>query len=112
MNFLPLPDGGYLLGGRRAARTSEIAKFSASDAERYDDYCAQLDVVADVLRDLVLKAPPNVVQGFGSARIAASWCAPRLSATDLRKLDLEAQRLLLDLFTKSAADFLSDWFES
>ena len=30
----------------------------------------------------------------------------------MRKLDLEQQRLLLDLFTKSAAEFLSEWFET
>jgi phytoene dehydrogenase-like protein len=30
----------------------------------------------------------------------------------MRSLDLEAQRVLLDLFTESAADFLSEWFES
>jgi phytoene dehydrogenase-like protein len=30
----------------------------------------------------------------------------------LTRLDLESQRVLLDLFTKSAADFLSQWFES
>src|SRR5512134_1642381 len=36
-NFLPLPDGRYLLTGEGRTR-SEIAKFSARDAERYDDY--------------------------------------------------------------------------
>src|SRR6187551_3445282 len=36
-NFLPLPDGRYLKsgGGRTKA---EVAKFSACDAERLDDY--------------------------------------------------------------------------
>src|SRR5688572_24227744 len=36
-NFLPVPDGRYLLTGE--ARTQgEIAKFSARDAERYDEF--------------------------------------------------------------------------
>ena len=41
MNFLPLPDGGYLLTGEGRTK-SEIAKFSQKDADRYDDYCAKL----------------------------------------------------------------------
>jgi len=110
MNFLPLPDGGYLLTGEGRTK-SEIAKFSAADAERYDQYYAQLTVVADILRDLVLQAPPNVVQGFGRRGLRELVRAAALG-NKLRKLDPEAQRLLLDLFTKSAADFLSEWFES
>jgi len=110
MNFLPLPDGGYLLTGEGRTK-SEIAKFSPADAERYDRYCARLMVVADALRDLALRAPPNVVKGFGLrglrelARVAAL-------GNSMRRLDLEEQRLLLDLFTKSAAEFLSEWFET
>jgi phytoene dehydrogenase-like protein len=110
MNFLPLPDGGYLLTGEGRTR-SEIAKFSPADAARYDRYCAKLETVADILRDLTLKAPPNVVEGFGWRGLRELAHAAALGNT-LRGLDLEEQRLLLDLFTRSAADFLSDWFES
>ena len=59
-NFLPLPDGGYLLTGE--GRTErEIAKFSSKDAVRYTAYQAEIGRVANVLRSLVLKAPPNLV---------------------------------------------------
>jgi phytoene dehydrogenase-like protein len=109
-NFLPLPEGGYLLTGEGRTK-SEIAKFSAGDAEAYDQYCAKLETVADVLRDLVLRVPPNVVRGFGLRGLRELVRALGLG-NSLRGLDLEAQRLLLDLFTTSAADFLSDWFES
>ena len=110
MNFLPLPDGGYLLTGEGRTK-SEIAKFSVADVERYNGYCAKLAAVADVLRDMALRSPPNVVHGFGLrglrelARIAGL-------GNQLRRLGVEDQRLLLDLFTMSAADFLSAWFES
>src|SRR5580692_3823462 len=58
-NFLPLPDGRYLLTGE--GRTErEIAKFSAPDAARYPAYQAEIGRVAKVLRDLVLQAPPNL----------------------------------------------------
>ena len=61
-NFLPLPDGRYLLTGE--GRTErEIAKFSATDAARYRPYQAEITRVADVLRSLVLNAPPNLVPG-------------------------------------------------
>src|SRR6516225_2003017 len=59
-NFLPLPDGRYLLMGE--GRTEhEVAKFNARDAARYPAYQAQMRRVVDVLRGLSLVAPPNPV---------------------------------------------------
>jgi phytoene dehydrogenase-like protein len=110
MNFLPLPDGDYLLTGDGRTK-AEIAKFSSTDADRYDEYCARLTVVADTLRQLVLRPPPNIVNGFGLRGLRELGRVTRLGI-ELRKLDLESQRLLLDLLTKSAAEFLSEWFES
>src|SRR5580698_8152931 len=61
-NFLPLDETSYLKIG--AGRTAdEVAKFSRRDAERLGAYGARLDVIADVLRDLVLETPPNVTAG-------------------------------------------------
>src|ERR1700684_3470045 len=58
-NFLPLDESTYLkVGAGQTAR--EVAKFSARDAERLGAYGERLDVIADVLRDLVLQTPPNV----------------------------------------------------
>src|SRR5579863_1315703 len=66
-NFLPLPDGRYLLTGEgRTVR--EIAKFSAKDAARYAAYQTEIGRVVDVLRSLLLVAPPNVrLDSFGDA---------------------------------------------
>ena len=110
MNFLPIPDGGYLLTGEGRTK-AEIAKFSPADAERYDDYCARLTVIADALRQLVLRPPPNVVRGLRLRGLRELARTARLG-NDLRRLDLESQRLFLDLLTKPAAEFLSEWFES
>ncbi len=68
-NFLPLPDGRYLLTGAGRSE-NEIAKFSAKDAARYGAYQAEIGRVANVLRSLVLAAPPDLaLRGFGhSAR--------------------------------------------
>jgi phytoene dehydrogenase-like protein len=60
---------------------------------------------------LVLRAPPNVTQGFGLRGLRELARAAALG-NDLRGLGLESQRLLLDLFTKPAAEFLDEWFES
>ncbi|MBS4084686.1 MAG: NAD(P)/FAD-dependent oxidoreductase [Rhizobiales bacterium] len=109
-NFLPLPDGRYLKTG--AGRTAEeVAKFSAKDATKLDDYAAELDLVADVLRELVLQTPPNIVEGSPLSAIPELIRAGSL-ANRLRKLGLRGQRALLDLFTNSAGDFLDGWFES
>src|ERR1700761_6403260 len=63
-NFLPAPDGSYLLTGEGRTRQS-VAKLSARDAGRIDDFSRELQTIADVLRQFVLRAPPNIVQGFG-----------------------------------------------
>ena len=106
-NFLPLEDGRYLkLGGGIAATQAEFAKFSARDAETLPAYYDALEVVADVLRDLVLRSPPNVGDGF-SMIVDALKQGRRIAA-----LGLEQQRDVLDLFTKSARSFLDGWFES
>jgi phytoene dehydrogenase-like protein len=61
-NFLPLPDGRYLLTGD--GRTGgEIAKFSAKDSARYPAYQAEINRVAGVVRSMALNAPPNLMLG-------------------------------------------------
>ena len=109
-NFLPQPDGRYLLTGpgRTAA---EIAKFSQADAAAYPKYSDEIDAIADVLRDLVLKPPPNIVEGGLIASLPELIRAGSL-ARRLGGLSLARKRMLLDLFTQSAADFLGGWFES
>src|SRR2546422_3667902 len=109
-NFLPLDDGRYLkVGGGRTRQ--EVAKFSGRDAERWDEYQARLQAVADVLRELVLETPPNIVEGRPLAAVSELIKTAQL-ANRMRRLGLERQRELLDLFTSSAGDYLDGWFES
>ena len=109
-NFFPQPDGRYLL--TRPGRTkSELAKFSVGDAERFDRYADEIDAIADVLRDLVLKAPPNVTES-GLLQSVPEMLKALSVGANLRQLSLPLQRALLDLFTKSAADYLGRWFEN
>jgi phytoene dehydrogenase-like protein len=109
-NFIPQPDGRYLLTGPGRTK-SEIAKFSARDAANVDAYGDEIDAIADVLRALVLKVPPNVTQGGLFAALPQLFKAGALGR-QLSKLSMENQRALLDLFTKSAADYLDRWFEN
>src|SRR5215467_2863773 len=103
-NFLPAPDGRYLLTG--AGRTlPSVARLSRHDAETIVDFSRQLETIADVLRQLVLRPPPNLVEGFGSGAIRETINALG-TARALRKLSLEQKRDLLDLFTRSAGDML------
>jgi phytoene dehydrogenase-like protein len=109
-NFLPLPDGGYLLSGGGRTR-EEVAKFSARDAERLPAYEARLEQLADVLRVLALQAPPNVTDSGWCKAMPQLWRAGRLGRR-LHALAPSLRQELLDLFTISAAEYLDRWFES
>jgi phytoene dehydrogenase-like protein len=109
-NFLPLDDTRYLKIG--AGKTEqEVAKFSARDATRLAAYGERLDVIADVLRDLVLETPPNVTAGSWLEAMPELLRSARLGKR-LTKLDMPMRRELLGLFVKSAGDYLDTWFES
>jgi phytoene dehydrogenase-like protein len=106
-NFLPLPDGrAFRLGGERTQ--AEVAQWSARDAARLPDYYAMLDRVVAVLRELMVRTPPNVSDGF----VLADWLASLDVARKLKHLDMRGRRDLLDLFTKSAGELLDAYFES
>lgn len=109
-NFLPLDASRYLkLGAGRTA--PEVARFSQRDADRLEDYNRHLDSAADLLRELVLQTPPNRVQGSWLTALPELIKAGKLG-NRMRGLSLASQRELLDLFTKSAGDYLDGWFES
>ncbi|MCW3837092.1 phytoene desaturase family protein [Sphingomonas canadensis] len=104
-NFFP-HEGGYLkLGGGTARTQAEFARFNRKDAETFPKYEEALERVAEVLRDMALKTPPNVGGGLRSL-VAAAAQGRRLAS-----MDIEAQRDVMDLFVKSARSFLEHWYE-
>ena len=107
-NFLPTLDGRYLLAAEGRTKHG-IAKFSVGDAERYDAFNRALDASADVLRELILQAPPNLANGTKLAALREALRAGRIG-NRLRRLPAENLRTLLELLTKSAADYLDAWF--
>ncbi len=112
-NFLPLSarGGDFLkVGGGLAATQVEVAKFSARDAEALPGYYAMLDRVADVLRDLVHRTPPDVANP--ERRDLASMLEAWKTLRSFRALTLAERRDVVDLFTKSAGEILDRRFES
>ena len=106
-NFWPVAGTrGLVMPYGLAARQEAIAEFSKADAARLPAYDAALERAASFLRDLLLRTPPNA--GGGVAEIVRNaGLARRLTG-----LAVEDHRLLVDLFTRSAAEFLDGWFES
>src|SRR6201988_368027 len=109
-NFLPAPDGSHILTGEGRTKAS-VAKLSERDAAQIDTFNRELEAIANVLRQFVLRAPPNIVESFGTAAIREAFNAVS-TGNILRKLSLEQQRSLLDLFTRSAGEMLDERFES
>ena len=115
-NFVPLPDGRYMKFGETAENAAvqanaEVAKFSERDAERLPAFYARLDRVADQLRHWVLQSPPNL----GGPFVVEGWrdlVAGARLLLQMGRLPREGQRDLVDVFTKSAGDWLDSWFES
>lgn len=106
-NFWPIDAERYLLMPYGLTnRQQAIAAFSARDAARLPQYDAALERATALLRDLAAKTPPNAGGGLLELLRGA------LLGRRLLGLSLDDQRLMVDLFTKSAADFLSQWFES
>ncbi|MCK9543058.1 MAG: NAD(P)/FAD-dependent oxidoreductase [Novosphingobium sp.] len=104
-NFLPFADSYLKLGGGMARTVAEIARLSPRDAQTYPAYDAALGAVADQLRRLALREPPNAGGGLPALIAALRQGRP------LARMSLPAQRDLLDIFTRSAREFLEGWFE-
>ena len=108
-NFLPLssrPGDCISLHNELAATQADVARFSARDAVALPAYYAMIERAAAVVRELLLKTPPNATAGV--LGLLDAWKATR----PFRALDVEGRRDLLELFTSSAGDVLDRWFES
>lgn len=105
-NFLPLPDGGALCAGPTPHDTlAAVQQHSLRDAERLPAFHATLAHAARAVRDLLLETPPASLHGPRDL-----WSLLTLGR-DLRRLPIETQRALHELFTRSVGDVLDAWFE-
>ena len=106
-NFWPHDDANFLafvVGAENLK--AEIAQFSKQDAQALDRYMRDTGMVADIIRDLLLESPPNAGGGIRELFKTLKF------GNRLRKLTIEDERIVLDIFTKSVSDFLDHYFEN
>ncbi len=106
--FAPLPDGRSLVLGRDVdATANSIATFSAEDARRYPEFCATLARVRAFAGDVMANTPPDIEQPSN----ADLW-SMLMMGRRFRGLGKKDAYRLLRWAPMSAADFVSEWFES
>lgn len=105
--FSPVDDQRYLILDKDPARSHrEVSRFSVKDADRMAAFHARLEGAVDLLRSLLLKTPINPAGGLGDLISGLGL------AGAVKRLGLQGQSDLLDLFGKSAGDILDAWFET
>ncbi|HEY1616717.1 MAG TPA: NAD(P)/FAD-dependent oxidoreductase, partial [Streptosporangiaceae bacterium] len=106
--FAPRADGQHLrLPYDEAERHAEISKFSAKDADAYEEYEAYLAGLGAVLGPMLDEIPPRL----GSKRPKDLW-QQSLLLRHLRKLDTRGAVDVTRLLTGSIADLIDRYFES
>ncbi|MDQ3078110.1 MAG: NAD(P)/FAD-dependent oxidoreductase [Pseudomonadota bacterium] len=104
-NFLPGPNGSYLLSGRGGLTRSELARHVSSDGAAYDRYNAELATVVPLIQKWILKAPPEAGAGIRGLPSLASL------GRDLVGLTTDEVRVVHEFATKSAGDILNRFFD-
>lgn len=106
--FAPLPDGRSLRLSRDAARSAaSIQQFSERDARRYSEFRAAVTRVASLVSSVLASSPPDIEHSTRGDIWALLTLARRL-----RGLGKKDAYRLLRWAPMSAADFVSEWFES
>ncbi|HSG15564.1 MAG TPA: NAD(P)/FAD-dependent oxidoreductase [Anaerolineae bacterium] len=104
----PLPDGDFLYRDGDHYRTfHDIARFSARDAEAYEDYGRAMYFMAKAVKYILGQTPPDPTSfrpGDLSGMLGLARHVLGLPSDDLA--------MLAKLMTMSAADFVARWFES
>ena len=105
--FGPLPGGDHILFSDSMEKTQRsFARFSRKDAEVYPEFDRYLMESVRILRKILLETPPDPsCRDWKSFKQTAGflWKYRRIRGKMFR---------LIDLFTMSADDYLSAWFES
>jgi phytoene dehydrogenase-like protein len=106
--FAPHPDGRSLLLSRDVDATAgSIAAFSANDARRYPEFCATLARIRAFIGGVMANTPPDIEQ----PTYADVW-SMLMMGRRFRGLGKKDAYRLLRWAPMSAADFVSEWFES
>jgi phytoene dehydrogenase-like protein len=106
--FAPTPEGDHLLFTRdHDENLREIARHSPHDADAYEQYDHDMDMVCQAIKPLLDAPPPDI---FSSD--PADFAALAGLGAHLRSLDKRTLHNVVRLLTGSAADFLDNYFES
>ena len=104
----PLPNGDHLYrDGDHYRSVRDIARFSVSDADAYEDYSHTMYFMAKAVRPILGLIPPDP-----SSLNPAEINRLLRFARDYLKLDKSHLYTLVRLMTMSSADFVERWFES
>lgn len=106
-NFFPLLTGDSLsIFGKIEETQAEFARFSQKDADALPKFYDMLTSVADLLREELLRTPPNVGGGIMDMIKAGTF------GLRAKKLSMAQRTNAMEMFTKSASDVLDAWFEN
>ncbi|MBA2300336.1 MAG: NAD(P)/FAD-dependent oxidoreductase [Chloroflexi bacterium] len=106
--FAPGENGDYLLLGQdHGQNVKEIARHSKHDADAYDQYSHDIEMVCQALKPLFDMVPPDIFSNDPEELLALAGIGSRFKKLEKRVL-MNAVRLL----TGSAADFLDDYFDN
>ena len=107
-SFAPTEDGDYLwLGQDHGENLKEIARHSKHDADAYNQYAHDMEMVCRAIKPLMDSAPPDLFSDDPDELLALAALGSRFRGMDKRTLHNTVR-----LLTGSAADFLDDYFES
>lgn len=117
-SFTPMRDGRHLLmGPAPGLNVKSISQFSPRDAERYPQYEALLEQVAEVIEPLLSQTAPEllpVARGLRAPSIARRFDAARRGFSMHKALGKLGERLpeAIELLTGAARPILDRWFET
>ena len=106
--FAPMENGDYLwMGQDHGQNLKEIARHSKHDADAYNQYSHDMEMVCRAIKPLIDQAPPDIFSDDPDELVALAALGSRIRGLDKRTL-----HNIVRLLTGSAADFLDDYFES
>jgi phytoene dehydrogenase-like protein len=107
--YAPQPGAGALrLPDDETELRERIARFSKRDADAFGDWTAWIERSANLLGPILMRTPP----ALGSKDLADILEQVRFALSIRRDMSQRQVADITKLFTMSAADLLSEWFES
>ena len=105
--FAPMDNGDYLwLGQDHNQNLKEIARHSQHDADAYEQYSHDMEMVCQAIKPLLDAPPPDLFSNDPEELLAWPVWAP------VPRMDKRVLHDTVRLLTGSAADFLDDYFDS